>query len=62
MIPLTGALRVLGWIGLVLGILIFTPGGFIGFIGSGLWVIAASILMFMRAGEDASDAATPSMA
>ena len=43
-----GALpRWLGWVGIVLGILSFTPGGFFGFLGSGLWVLVASILLFL---------------
>ncbi len=55
-IPLGGALRVLGWIGLVLGISVFTPLGFVGFLGGGIWVIVFSVLMFMRAGDDAQRA------
>ena len=43
-----GALpRWLGWVGIVLGILSFTPGGFFGFLGSGLWVLIASIILFL---------------
>jgi hypothetical protein len=35
----------LGWVGVVLGILSFTPGGFIGFLGGGLWIVIASIFL-----------------
>lgn len=35
----------LGWTGLVLGIISFTPAGFIGFGLSAFWIIAASIVM-----------------
>jgi hypothetical protein len=37
----------LGWAGIVIGIAVFTPAGFIGFLASGLWVLIASILLFM---------------
>ena len=45
MIPRPGALRWLGWIGLVGGIAIYTPAGFIGFAVSGLWIIATAIVL-----------------
>jgi hypothetical protein len=35
----------LGWAGIVIGLLVFTPAGFIGFLGSGLWVLVASIML-----------------
>ncbi len=50
----------LGWVGIGIFILTFTPLGFIGFALAGLWVIAASILLYLR--EDntsASPASTP---
>ena len=62
MIPLSGALRVLGWIALLLGIATFTPAGFIGFVGSGVWIIAVSLVLFMRGDGTAPAAATPSAA
>jgi hypothetical protein len=37
----------LGWAALVIGIAIFTPAGFIGFLLSGIWVLVASIVLFM---------------
>jgi hypothetical protein len=48
MIPIRSGLRWLGWIALVLGILIFTPAGFVGFAGSGLWIVLTSVAMTMR--------------
>lgn len=43
-----GALpRWLGWAAVVLGIVSFTPAGFVGFIGSGLWVLVTSIVLFL---------------
>ena len=44
----------LGWIGILLGVVAFTPAGFVGFIGGALWILIASILMAMRARNDAS--------
>jgi hypothetical protein len=35
----------LGWVGIVFGIAIFTPAGFIAFLASGVWIIVASILL-----------------
>ena len=40
--------RWLGWTGLVIGILGFTPAGFFMFVASGLWIIAASIVAHSR--------------
>lgn len=48
MIPLRTGLRWLGWAALVLGVLIFSPLGFVGFIGSGLWIVLTSVAMAMR--------------
>ena len=59
MIPQRGVLRWFGWIGLVLGLASFTPAGFIGFLGAGIWIIAASIVLFMRGGQSAPDAPAP---
>jgi hypothetical protein len=39
--------RWLGWAGLVIGILVFTPAGFFAFLASGLWVLVTSIVLFM---------------
>jgi hypothetical protein len=35
----------LAWVGIVIGVVIFTPAGFIGFLASGLWVAIVSILL-----------------
>jgi hypothetical protein len=35
----------LSWAGVVIGILTFTPAGFIGFLASGVWIAIASILL-----------------
>jgi Domain of unknown function (DUF4386) len=40
-----GMPRWLAWVGIVIGIAIFTPAGFIGFLASGLWVAIVSILL-----------------
>jgi hypothetical protein len=40
----------LAWVGIVIGIVYFTPVGFISFALTGIWIIIASILMFRRAG------------
>jgi hypothetical protein len=42
-----GLPRWLGWAGLVLGILVFTPAGFFAFLGGGIWIFVASIVLFM---------------
>jgi hypothetical protein len=46
----------LAWAGIVIGIVIFTPAGFIGFLASGLWVAIVSILL-TRARQSAAPAA-----
>ena len=40
-----GLPRWLGWTGVVIGILAFTPAGFFAFLASGLWIAIASILL-----------------
>jgi len=40
-----GLPRWLGWIGVVLGVVAFTPAGFFAFLASGLWIIVASLLL-----------------
>jgi uncharacterized protein DUF4386 len=40
--------RWLGWAGLVIGILGFTPAGFFMFLASGLWILATSIVAYSR--------------
>jgi hypothetical protein len=49
-IVLYGALpKWLGWIALALAVVGFTPIGFIAFIGAGLWIVVASVLLMLRA-------------
>jgi hypothetical protein len=43
----------MAWVGILLGILFFTPVGFFGFGLTGIWIIIASILMYRRAGATA---------
>jgi len=40
-----GLPRWLGWIGVVIGIVAFTPAGFFAFLAGGLWILIASILL-----------------
>jgi hypothetical protein len=54
-----GALpRWLGWVGVIVGLLVFTPAGFIFFGASGLWILVASIVLYLRAAPVAPAAAT----
>jgi hypothetical protein len=46
----------MAWVGIVLGILFFTPVGFFGFGLTGIWIIIASVMMYRRA--SAAPAAT----
>jgi Domain of unknown function (DUF4386) len=48
-IVMRGALpKWLGWIAIVLGVVTFTPIGFVGFLGGGVWILIASVVMTMR--------------
>jgi hypothetical protein len=40
-----------GWVGVVLGFITFTPAGFFGFLGSGLWILVAAILLTVARGR-----------
>jgi Domain of unknown function (DUF4386) len=40
-----GLPRWLGWVGVVIGVVIFTPAGFFGFLASGIWIALAGILL-----------------
>jgi hypothetical protein len=42
--------RWLGWVGVVLGVLGLTPAGFVTFLGGGVWILVASVLLWARAG------------
>jgi hypothetical protein len=46
-----GLPRWLGWAGLVLGILIFTPAGFFAFLAGGIWIVVTSIVLFQAGGR-----------
>jgi hypothetical protein len=56
----TGGLpRWMGWVALLLGIVALTPGGFFAFIVSGLWILAASVILLRRGAGAASGGAAP---
>ncbi len=40
-----GLPRWLGWVGVVIGVLAFTPAGFFAFLASGIWIALAGILL-----------------
>jgi hypothetical protein len=48
----------LGWVGIVLFVVFFTPAGFVAFGLSGIWIIVASVLLYLR-GETAAVAPRP---
>lgn len=39
----------LGWVGIVVAIAMFTPGGFFASCAAGAWIIATSIILYLRA-------------
>jgi len=41
----------LGWVGILIGIVTFTPAGFFAFLAAGLWILIASILLTMAMRE-----------
>jgi hypothetical protein len=45
--------RWMGWVALVLGIAAVTPVGFFAFLASGLWIIAASVMLLQAGGTAA---------
>jgi hypothetical protein len=49
-----GLPRWMGWVALVLGIAAATPAGFFAFLGSGLWIIAAAVILLQRGGYRAA--------
>ena len=55
-----GLPRWLGWIGVVIGIVAFTPAGFFAFLAGGLWILIASILLTLA--RRAAHTAPPSPA
>jgi hypothetical protein len=46
MIGMSGMMRGLGWVALIVGIVVFTPLGELGFFASGIWIILASFALF----------------
>ena len=48
----------LGWFAILLGVIALTPIGFVAFLGSALWVIAASVVLTLRA-RGGGDAPAP---
>ena len=50
--------RWLGWVGLVLFVVYFTPAGFIAFGLTGIWIIVASIVLYLRGGAAPAGAAS----
>ena len=46
-----GLPRWMGWVALVLGIAAVTPAGFFAFLASGLWIIAASVILLRKGGS-----------
>jgi hypothetical protein len=53
-----GALpRWLGWVAVVVGLLVFTPAGFFAWIACGLWILVASVVLFLRGAPSAAAAA-----
>jgi hypothetical protein len=50
----------LAWVGIVISVLFFTPAGFFAFLASGLWILAASlVLTFSSRGKGESAGAEP---
>jgi hypothetical protein len=47
----------LGWVGVLLGIVTFTPAGFFAFLAGGIWILIASILLTLT--RSAATAASP---
>jgi hypothetical protein len=46
MIGMPGLMRGLGWLALMIGIVVFTPLGELGFFASGVWIILASVALY----------------
>jgi lysylphosphatidylglycerol synthetase-like protein (DUF2156 family) len=47
----------LGWLGIVIGVVAFTPAGFFALLAAGIWVLLASVLLTVA--RDASSTASP---
>jgi hypothetical protein len=49
-----GALpRWLGWAGIIVGLLVFTPAGFFAFGVCGIWILVASVILYLQGGSAA---------
>jgi hypothetical protein len=50
----------MGWVAIVIGVLGLTPAGFAAFLGGGIWIAVASVMLAMRArGSAAAEASAP---
>jgi hypothetical protein len=54
-----GLPRWMGWVAIVLAVISATPAGFVGFLGTGLWIAVASVMLFLRADEPDAPGAVP---
>ena len=52
----------LGWAAIVLGVVAVTPIGFVAFLAGGVWVIAASVILTLRARAEGAPPAAPATA
>ncbi len=52
----------LGWLALLLGVVAVTPAGFVAFLGGGLWVLIASVMLTLRARKAAPRGGAPPVA
>jgi hypothetical protein len=50
----------MGWLAIVLAVTAITPAGFIAFMGGALWVLAASVMLALRARGAAAQPSAPS--
>jgi hypothetical protein len=46
----------LGWVALVLGVVTFTPVGWIGVIGGSFWILIAAVFLYLRGAQPAAGA------
>jgi hypothetical protein len=54
-----GLPRWMGWVAILLGVVALTPLGFVGFLGAGLWIAVASVMLYLRADEPDAPGAIP---
>ena len=53
--------RWLGWLAIVIGVVMFTPAGFIAFLAGGLWLLAISVILFLRLSGSPPAASAPAV-